>query len=150
MSVTIKKQQIVNAWKTRLALILTANGYYTNIGQKVYEWKSTSFDAPRTDGIEIREGDEQIGRTAEDASIEEHTLPVIVHVVLKNPTGMDKAREMEADIRRAVRQDVTFSGLVFDLEHNATAFDKEQEKDVIVGVTLTFNLLYHTLTLQES
>ena len=150
MSITIKKQQIINAWKTRLALITVANGYYSNIGQKVYEWKATSFDAPRTDGIEVREGDEQHERDAEDASIENHTLPVIVHVVLKNPVGMDKAREMEADVRKAVRQDVTFSNLLTDLEHTSTALEKDQDKDTIVGLTLTFNILYNTLTLQET
>jgi hypothetical protein len=150
MSATIKKQQIITKWKTRLALILTANGYYSNIGQKVYEWKANPFGANRVDGIEIREGDESIERRAEDASIEDHTLPIIISIVSKNPVSIDKAREYEADVRKAVLADQTFDALVDDLEHNSTEMEKEQEKDVIVGIKITFNVLYNTLTLQES
>jgi hypothetical protein len=150
MSATIKKQQIITKWKTRLALILTANGYYSNIGMKVYEWKANPFGANRVDGIEIREGDESIERRAEDASIEDHTLPIIISIVSKNPVSIDKAREYEADVRKAVLADQTFDALVDDLEHNSTEMEKEQEKDVIVGIKITFNVLYNTLTLQES
>lgn len=150
MPTTIKRQLIIDAIKTRFALILVAGGYYTNLGQKLTERKPNPFGANRVDGIDISDPDENNGLAAEDQSVEQHELTLVIKAIAKSPVDASTGRKMEADIKKAIAVDSTWGGLAARTHPENSKMEVEQNDVKILGVVITITIQYDTAAFLES
>lgn len=109
-----KRQQIVDKVKERLALVTTASGYQTDIGEKLTEWQLTAKDAGQLPGVDVRDGVEEtvLPEGGKNSAVYERHLEFTVTAELAETTaGPANARKAEADIIKAVGVDPTWGGL---------------------------------------
>ncbi len=109
-----KRQRIVDAIKTRMATILIANGYATNLGQNVREWESwiqqedipvagvlSVCDMPSTAAAPEQQRSERV-----ITGVTIWMMPVQFRVfLLRNASTHANIRTAIKDINRAIRQD---------------------------------------------
>lgn len=100
-----KRQRIVDAVVARMQTILIANGYATDIGSTVEDWR-VNWQDDELPAISICD------LTAEAANTNEanprYTLwqmPLQIRVYAKKGTDAANIREMLKDVQRAIRQD---------------------------------------------
>ncbi len=111
-----KRQQIVDAVKTRLALITTANGYQTDIGLKQTEWnpgpKGADPEADELPGHDIRDEVETTEVKDKNSGTFDRALEIVVIAELKEAgPGATLARKALEDLIKAVGVDPTWGGL---------------------------------------
>ena len=111
MALTIR-QQIINAIKTRLQLILLANGYRTNAGALVFVDRKTpqgKDDLPCLlvfDGTADASDNVINGRT-------DYALNISIEAAVLGDTLAADQREIVADVLQAIGVDDTFGGLAY-------------------------------------
>jgi hypothetical protein len=105
-----KRQKIVDAVKTRMAAILTAGGYATNLGQNVEEWSThlQGEDIPAAGVISVCDmvatAAEQPNRSNPRETV--WLMPIQIRIFLpKNRLTMANLRTAMKDVSRAIRQD---------------------------------------------
>ena len=101
-----KRQKIIDAIKTRMEGILIANGYETNLGQNVEDWKVNwnEEDLPALaicDTVEAVEFANNQPTATKDMCV----LPVMLRVFLKSDTPAKIARKYQADLTKAIGVD---------------------------------------------
>lgn len=111
-----KRQQIVNAVKTRFAGITAANGYQTDIGLKQTEWnpgpKGADSEADELPGHDIRDETETTPVRDKNSGTFDRELEITVIAELKEPgPGATLARKALEDMIKAVGVDPTWGGL---------------------------------------
>lgn len=106
-----KRQQIVNAIKTRLQGITVANGYQTDLGNAVYEWRLTPYQSTELPCADVRDTTESV-----EATVEVHIHKTTMEVKVLGSTGSLPAdiRKRLADVVKAVGTDLTWGGLAED------------------------------------
>jgi hypothetical protein len=139
---TNKRQQICDAFKTRMQTILTASGYETNIGQKVKEWRTSAFDGVTPSlsfADKSQETEQRVG------NVHHHRLLIEVTAVAGDGENTDTLlRKILADITKAVGTDRKFSGLVFNTDPVKDEMSIEKQDKTIGAVKVTFALHYRT------
>jgi hypothetical protein len=111
-----QRQQIVDAVKTRFALITIANGYQTDIGQKQTEWNPGPRGAdPESDelpGHDIRDEDETAEIKDKNSGTYSRSLEIVALGYVKEAgDGAALTRKALEDMIRAVGKDPTWGGL---------------------------------------
>lgn len=136
------RQQIMTAMDTRLKTILVANGYETNLGQKVYAWKATPLDDVDLPALEYRdiandrlEGG-PIGKFRWALTIE------IGIVAASASTTIADVRKMLNDVYKAMGTDETWSTLAQWTEQPSDKVEIEQQDKIIGGAKILFNIVY--------
>lgn len=108
-----KRQQIVDAIRTRLAGILVANGYNTDIGLHVFEWKVTAFADSDLPAVTFRDTDPKIRELT--GGMQEVSLPIEFIVgAASGATTMQVIRAAIKDVLSAINSDFTWGGLAWD------------------------------------
>lgn len=101
-----KRQRLVAAIVARMQTILTVNGYATNIGRTVEDWR-TNWQQDELPAISV--SDLTAEAVVPEGSNPQRTvwlMPVQIRVYAeKDETGAANIREMIKDINRAIRQD---------------------------------------------
>lgn len=109
-----KRQQIVDAVKSRFAAISVANGYLTEIGAQQTEWHTTPKEPDQLPGHDIRDETEkaETPETGRNAAILTRYLEftVIAEIVETTDTAVN-ARKALADMIKAIGVDQTWNGL---------------------------------------
>jgi len=107
-----RRQRIMDVLETRLATILTTNGYKTNIGSNVQSWKDTPWESGGLPCVEIRDTEESVDNSA----INEwwHSLEVEIRVFTTGSAADDSLRLAEADVIQAMGTDREVSTLAED------------------------------------
>lgn len=111
-----KRQQIVNAVKTRFAAITTANGYQTDIGLKQTEWnpgpKGADPEADELPGHDIRDEVETTAIKDKNSGSYDRELEIVVIAELKEAdASATLARKALEDMIKAVSVDPTWGSL---------------------------------------
>ncbi|GAB4245683.1 MAG: hypothetical protein OHK0028_23630 [Deltaproteobacteria bacterium] len=108
-----KRQAIVDAVRARLAGIRTANGYNTDVGLHVFEWKVTAFADSDLPGVAFRDTDSKIRELT--GGMQEVSLPVEIIVgAASGASTMQVLRAAIDDILSAINSDFTWGGLAWE------------------------------------
>lgn len=107
-----KRQQIIDAIDARLKTIKTVNGYETDAGNNVFEWRATPLQDSELPALLFRDTTSPVDD--ETYSMHLHTLSVEITLVASGATSADIIRKMLADIQKAIGTDATWSGIAAD------------------------------------
>ncbi len=108
-----KRQAIVDAIRTRLAGILVANGYNTDIGHHVFEWKVTAFADSDLPAVAFRDTDPKIRELT--GGMQDVSLPVeFIIGAASGASTMQVVRAAIEDVLSAINSDFTWGGLAWD------------------------------------
>jgi hypothetical protein len=107
-----KRQQIINKIIARMQLILTTNGYETNLGANVNDWETNYDDSglPALSVCDLIEN-ETLAHNEPSATRQKNVLPVQLRIFVKSGTRASELRKMFADINKAIAVDSTWDGL---------------------------------------
>lgn len=151
MPATATRQKIIEAAKTRMALINGAGGYYTTIGAKVTEGKENPFGANRVDGLDISDFElEEEEVDVEDESLVLHRLPILFKGIAKSPVSPEKGRQIIFDIDKAIFVDETWGGLAEKTVPAGSGMELDQDEVKVIGVNRRVIVEYRTGKFQES
>ena len=106
------RQQIMDAVATRLATITTANGYETDAGDNVYEWAVVPLDQGDLPALAYKDSGEDI--VDETVGEQIRTLRIDIVAIEKGTAVTAFARQVSADVIKAVGTDLTWGGLAED------------------------------------
>lgn len=138
-----KRQQIVDAVETRLKTIKTANGYTTNLGDKVFTWKpspiSSDNDLPC---ITIRDTANQ--RDSGTTAMWRWRLTLEIEIACSSGTTTDDTlRKMLEDVYKAIGTDPLFGGLAaLSTEANEDRMEIFKEEKTFGGATVEIVIPY--------
>jgi hypothetical protein len=137
-----KRQRITDAVKTGFEAILTENGYNSDLGESVHEWRSRAFAESELPAAVLRD----LGETAVAAvGVHEHSLTMEAEIVLSGHELPAEIRALIADVTACIGADVTWGGLAeatYPPDDEAIAI--EQANRQIAGVRIRFVIEYTT------
>lgn len=143
------RQRIVDAIVARMQTILTANGYATNIGTTVEDWR-TNWQQEELPAISVCDTTAEV-QPAEGSNPRRtiFAMPVQIRVYAeKDETGAANIREMLKDVNRAIRQDdrwmVDGVGLVMITRPLREGFIIPDESFEVIGGVVEFEVQYIT------
>lgn len=97
-----RRQLIVNQVIAQLQAIATANGFLTNVGASVFEWRDTPFQETELPALIFRDLDEPQELSSPRSERVLRSLHCLVQVVTVGDTPMRDIRQILADIEKAV------------------------------------------------
>jgi hypothetical protein len=106
-----KRQQIISAIKTGLQGITIANGYETDLGNYIYEWKLAAYQSTELPGADLRDTTETVTNTID---LHQHDMTVEVKILGNTSSIAADIRKRLADVIKAVKTDLTWGGLAED------------------------------------
>lgn len=136
-----KRQQVVEALDTLLKTILTTNGYETDLGNNVFEWRATPLAEDETPGIIWRDTADTIDLTIGE---NQHNLNFEILLFAQGTTAPSTIRKMIADVVKAIGSDLTLGGLVEDIKQNSENIGTDQAERFNAVAMLTFTVIYTT------
>ncbi len=140
------RQLIINAIDSRLKLITIANGYETNIGGKVFEWRAVPVEEIDLPCIIYRDlSSVNSVLTIGIGGYHESNLNIEVEVICAaGSVTPSTIRKMLADVIKAIGVDATWSGLASSTDPVSDAITIEQNEKIIGGANITFTITYRT------
>ncbi len=136
------RQQIVDAVKTRFALITIANLYETNIGNKLREWHVTSLDTAQLDTLVIRDTIDAVQPDDPNSGKRTWALTIVADAIFSpaddNPT---KARKAIADIKKAIAVDHRWGRLARRTDEVNDQLMIEKEGTRVGGAQVIFKII---------
>ncbi len=136
-----KRQQVVDAIRARLAGIRTSNGYNTEIGLHVLEWKVKAFSEAEIPGVAFRDTDPKIRELT--GGMQEVSLPVeFIIGAAAGASTMAVIRAAIEDVLSAINSDFTWGGLAWDTAVDSIEAFAEHEGKVTglakIGTTVKY------------
>jgi len=109
---TNKWQKIITAILSKLRTISVANGYETNVGSNVFEWRDNPLEESEMPGIILRD---TFPEEIITVGAHEHTLLIELFIFTKGADAVAQARTIIADINKVMGSvDRTWGGLAED------------------------------------
>ena len=144
---SILRQDIVDAMKTRFLTIATSGGYHNTLSGKVhiYYGKTTLSGTL----VDITDGDETYEQKASGA-VWDRRMTVTIAIKTDTSTSDTVARQLVADIHKSIGTDVTWGGKAIDTTPVSSSIEVEHEESRIAGATVTVEVLYRTGAWAES
>lgn len=142
---TSVRESIVASIITRLQTITTINGYETNLGSNVFDWKVIDVQESDLPCVTVKD-------TSEDVEVRgrNHLCRLQIELEAK-AAGVDKSipRKVLADVQKAIGVDPNFDNQVTSTEpvENET-LDFEQQNKVFSSIIMKFVVNYATLAFQ--
>jgi hypothetical protein len=140
-----RRQQIIDQIKTLLATITVANGFKTNTGSNVFEWKGIDFQDTELPGVDVRDPSEDVENRG---SNHVYTLTVDIEAKVSASTSTNQAREVLADIQTLMGSNQNLGGLahlvrpvqneLLDFEHANNKFGSVSIRLEVVYATIAF------------
>lgn len=137
-----KHTDVVQAVAARMATILVANGYETNVGQNVFVWKTDDFDEDTVPGMDIR--DVQSVDQPQSPSIHTHRLTFEVRLVAASASSTDTVRKMIGDVYKAIGTDMKWGGLAVWTDWEQHKMQVNQLSRRVSGALVQFSVVYRT------
>lgn len=141
-----KRQDIVAAVKARMATIITANGYTSNVGQKIFEWQLKPVepaDLPcilLSDPVEENLGAGEVGKNSSHRTF---GLEFEISLLLAEADATAaKARVAIADVIKAIGADQQWNMLARRTEPVSDELILDSEGARISGVRMKFTVEY--------
>jgi hypothetical protein len=146
-----RQQDLFDAVRTRFSSITTANGYSSNVGQKINEWQLTAVDAANdptllpciclSDPVERNLGPGE--NVNENSSSRLFGLEFEVALLLaESDQSAAKARQAKEDLIKAIGKDQTFGRLAKRTEPGDVQLITNKDGVRISGVLFKFTVKY--------
>ena len=136
-----KRQQIVTAIDARLKTIRVVNGYETNAGNNVYEWRSSAMIESELPGLIYRDTQET---EALSIGYQVHTLTIEIEGYVVGNAAPANLRKLIADVIKAIGVDSLWSALAEDTRSVEETIQVEQEERRIAGTRIKIEVDYRT------
>lgn len=136
------RQQIVTAIDTRLKAIKTTAGYQTNLGNNVFQWRTTAIDADNEMPCAThRDTQDTIDLTI---GLHLHTLKIEIGVFAKGSTSPAEMRKLIGDIHEMTGSDVTWGGLAEDTKIISEKIISAHEENKFMGIEVELEVEFTT------
>lgn len=137
-----KRQRIMDEVMAGFEAILTGNGYGSDLGESVHEWRSHAFPEGELPAVVLRD----LAETAVAAvGVHEHSLTMEAEIVLSGHELPAEIRALIADVTACIGADVTWGGLAeATYPPDDEAIVIEQGNRQIAGVRIRFVIEYVT------
>lgn len=136
-----KRQIILNAIDTALKTIKIANGYETDLGNNIFEWREEPLQESELPAAIWRDTDEPVEFTI---GAHEHKLTVEIELYAVGPTSPTILRKLIADVVKLVGANLTWSGNAEDTKPQTEDIKTEKESRRIAGALVKFEVIYTT------
>jgi hypothetical protein len=141
-----RRQQIIDQIKTLLATVTVLNGFKTDVGSNVFEWKGTNFQDIDIPGIDVRDPSEEVetkgGRHF-------YTLTIEIEAKVSASASTNEAREVLADIQTLMRDNQNLGGLAHLVRPvQNEILDFEQANNKFGSVSIRLEIVYATEAFQ--
>ena len=139
----IKDQEIMEAIKTRFLAITAGADYYTTLAGKVFDNKSTPFDANNLIEINLVDGNEDLLEEQDSAEVyHDLSLDVAIEITLAR-TAVDNRRKIKADILKSIGTDITWGDLAITTEFlNAENDPTDQMGNKVADLRINISISY--------
>ena len=137
----LKRQQLIDALDARLKIIKTANGYLTNLGNNVFEWRVTNLNSIEFPACIYRD----VSNTKQDGAIGSFrwALNIEIQLVTDGETSAAEVRKLIADVYKAIGTDITWGGLAVTTEQpDSDEMDVEQHEKKQAGALIKLSIIY--------
>lgn len=135
--------EIMDVLKTRLQTILISGGYQTNIGQKVYIWRTSPLGSADVPALLI--SDQEIEHdTATVMGMSRNSMTVEAVIVLSGASSLSDARKARADLKKCISGFDTAGGLANRMLIAKSAIEMKQFEDLVAGATAQIIIEYDT------
>jgi hypothetical protein len=138
------RKRVVAAYIARLETITTGNGYRTDLGLKITQWRTTDWQESELisgPGADVR--DKEDPPTVKGRS-HRYKLEIETDARMLGSTMKDVAHDILADILDAIATDLGFGGLVQMVEIGDSDVDFDQKNRKLGTTQLTVTLSYVT------
>lgn len=149
---SIKRQDIVDAIRTRLETVTTSGGYHTDLGNNVYVWRRAPFQDHELPAVNILDRETILQRESYKGSLAlaTYALKIEIMVIAAGEIPAEDIREMAADIYKAFGSDDTFGGLAIMTNPTGDEMYLEHEGEIVADAVLRFDIIYRTNRYQET
>jgi len=136
----MKRQNIVTTIVEQMQKISSANGFYSQAGENVFEWKEKPLDKDEYPAIIVRDVSDN---TTDENQTLDHKLKIEIDIATK---GKDTATW---DIREVISDVLKAFGLVenelnYICSYNGSDSLVEQKDTLYGGARLEFTVAYHS------
>jgi hypothetical protein len=141
-----KRQLICTAFDTGLKTILVANGYNTNLGAKVFEWRPVPLELTDLPGVIWRDiSEDDSAATTGTIGYHNHDLKVELKVITASgSTTPAEIRKLLADVQQMIGVNPTWGGLALRTNPVSNETAVEQAEKIIGGITIIVVIQYQT------
>ena len=137
-----KRQQIIDAVRTRLQSITVTNGYDFNLGNHVLEWRTTILNENEIPGIVFRDV-QNIKIEGGPVAYFRWGLNIEIEVITQGGTSVTDIRKMLGDVYKAIGTDPKWGGLAILTEQpNNDEIQSEQQERKITGASIRLQIIY--------
>ncbi len=142
------RQNIITSVKSTFQNITILNGYNTDFGQKLYEWKHVDVASADMDCIILRDNQclfvdpEEPDDNVQNRQWKKLTLQVIV--VTSGKTSSETLRRVVADIYKAIGTNPTWDGNAVRTEVDGDEMELDQLNKIFGATIITVNITYVT------
>lgn len=137
---SVLRQDIVSAIKSRFAALTTGGGYHNTLTGKVFLFFGRTAEAETL--IDVRDTTQRI----EDLSGTKwnRTMSVSINITVVGGTSDELGRALIEDMYHAIGTDRTWGGLAIETVALGDSLDVEQEEKRVTGATVNIEILYRT------
>jgi hypothetical protein len=140
-----RRQQIIDAIKTRLTAITTVGGYVTNLGNSLDEWRTTPFSEEELPGINLKDISEPVTYASRNSGSVLRQLNVIADLVFKETDcSATLARAGLADVETAIAVDPTWGSLARQTIMSESRLMTDENGLWLGGSRISFTVEYFT------
>jgi hypothetical protein len=135
------RQTIMAAFEDRLQTILISNGYQTNLGQNIFEWRGVALEDSELPAAIYRDMQDNIALTF---GREEHKLRIDLDIFAEATPDAGIMRKIIADIHISMASpDTTLGGIAEDiLPISDETIQTEHENKKYFGISLKIIVQY--------
>ena len=136
-----KRQDIITGLKAQLATISVANGYNTNMGSNVVEWRLSPISDAQLPMVEIRDSESNVSEDMNNV-LSNKTLDIAITVYNTVSTAGTTARLYIEDVLKAISTDLSLGGAAYDLNEGVSTIEASQDSDIIIAAIVNITAEY--------
>jgi hypothetical protein len=135
------RQKLVDAVVARMREIRIANGYQTDIGATVEDWR-THFEQDELPAIGVYDLTQTTEKTDKEQKRTPNTLPVQIRIFAASNTLVTDLRVMIGDVLAAIKKDQRWGKLALDTKPKQDGFIIPKESFEVAGAAVEIEIEY--------
>jgi len=137
------RQQIITSVDARFKTVLVTNGYQTDVGANVFDWRAEALEEGDLPALIYR--DTVCSTEISNISSYTHKMTVEIIAVVANDTPMAIIRNIIADLDKAIGVDDRWGGLAVLTERTGDESGIEIDDKKYAGCRVTMVITFRTL-----
>ena len=140
------RQKIITELETKLKTVLVVNGFETDAGLNVFEWRDAPLQESELPGMVYRDMQDPI---TQSKTTHIHDLSIEIECFAAGSGVPTTLRKMIADVNKVLGETttdgrVTFSALAIDVFPESEEMVVEQDSRRLMSAAIKFSIQYHT------